>query len=184
MTCGLIAPQLVNSGSRIATSAGDGATIGRRIRISQPDEEKGKCKGSRLWDPRKDFSQRMPPPTTRSTSNAISFQHEHTGLFQPRPRTHGARLLPREDRRQRDASRLSFDNVTTPSRIVICIALPPVSNSPATIARLVEGTDRPINLFGDILRLIAERRQTPGLRQRRVFDCEVCKRNRRGEVAS
>ena len=60
MTCGLMAPQLVNWGSRIIMSAGDGAIIGRRIRISQPDEGKGKCKGSRVWDPRKDFSQRMP----------------------------------------------------------------------------------------------------------------------------
>jgi putative transposase len=28
----------------------------RRIRISQPDEGRGRCKGSRAWDPRKDFS--------------------------------------------------------------------------------------------------------------------------------
>jgi hypothetical protein len=110
-----MAPQLVNWGSQIIMSAGVGATIGRRIRISQPDEGRGKCKVSRVWDPRKDFSQRMPPPTTRSTSNAISFQHEHTGLFEPRPQTRGARPpLLREQRRQRDPSRLSFDNVTTP----------------------------------------------------------------------
>ena len=57
--------------SRIATSAGYGATIARRIRISQPDEGKGKCKGSRALDLRKGFSQRMQPPTIRSTFNAI-----------------------------------------------------------------------------------------------------------------
>jgi len=50
------------------------ATIGRRTRISQPDEGRGKCKGSKVWDPRKDFFHRMQPPTTRSTFNAISFQ--------------------------------------------------------------------------------------------------------------
>ena len=54
-----------------ATSVADGATIERRIRISQPDEGRGRCKGSRAWDPRKDFSQPTQPPITRSTSNAI-----------------------------------------------------------------------------------------------------------------
>jgi transposase-like protein len=82
-------------------SAGDGATIGRRIRISQPDEGRGKCTVSRAWDPRKDFSQRMQPPTTRSTSNAVSFRQEHAGLFELRPQTSDARPpLLREHRRQ------------------------------------------------------------------------------------
>ena len=58
-------------------SAGDGATIGRRIRISLRDKGKGKCKVSRAWDPRKDFSQRM-PPTTLLMFNAISFRQERT----------------------------------------------------------------------------------------------------------
>jgi hypothetical protein len=52
------------------TSVADGATIEQRIRISQPDEWRGRYKGSRAWDPRKDFSQPQ-PPITRSTSNAI-----------------------------------------------------------------------------------------------------------------
>ncbi len=91
MTCGLMAPQLVNSGSRIATSAGDGATIGRRIRISQSEEGKGKCKGSIAWDLRKDFFQRMQPLTTRSTFNAISFQQEHTPGFSSFGHGHVAR---------------------------------------------------------------------------------------------
>src|SRR3979490_1849396 len=50
-------PQPVILESQNATSVADGATIERRIRISQPDEGRGRCKGSRVWDPRKDFSQ-------------------------------------------------------------------------------------------------------------------------------
>jgi hypothetical protein len=99
-------------------SAGDGATIGRRIRISLPDKGKGKCRVSRAWDPRKDFSQRMPPPTTRLTFNAISFRQEHAGLFEPRPQTRDARpppLLLRDHSRQTDHSRASSDNVTMPN---------------------------------------------------------------------
>ncbi len=50
-------------------------------------------------------------------SNAIPFQQEHTGLFQPGPRTPGALpLLQREHSCQRDRSRASFDNVTMPAR--------------------------------------------------------------------
>src|SRR5674536_139771 len=45
--------------SQNAMNAVDGATIERRIRISRPDEGRGRCKGSRAWDPRKDFSQCM-----------------------------------------------------------------------------------------------------------------------------
>ena len=56
-----------------------------------------KCRVSRAWDTRKDFSQRMPPPTARLTSNAISFRQEHAGLFEPRPQTRGARPLLRRD---------------------------------------------------------------------------------------
>jgi transposase-like protein len=48
-----------------------GATIERRVRLSQPDEGRGRCKGSRAWDPRKDFSQPTQPPITHSTFNAI-----------------------------------------------------------------------------------------------------------------
>jgi hypothetical protein len=40
-------PQPMNLESQNAMSAVDGATIERRIRISQPDEGRGKCKGSR-----------------------------------------------------------------------------------------------------------------------------------------
>jgi len=62
-------------------NAVDGATIERRIRISQPDEGRGRCKGSRAWDPRKGFSQGMQQSTTHSTSNATSSQAERTEAF-------------------------------------------------------------------------------------------------------
>jgi hypothetical protein len=48
-------PQPMISGSRTAATVADGAIIGRRIRISQPDEGRGRCKGSRAWDPRTYF---------------------------------------------------------------------------------------------------------------------------------
>jgi hypothetical protein len=60
-------------------NAVDGATIERRIRINRPDDENTRCKGSRAWDPRKDFSQPTQPPTTHSTSNAISPQQDTHG---------------------------------------------------------------------------------------------------------
>src|ERR1700738_5446642 len=60
--------------SQNAMNAVDGATIERRIRINRPDDENTRCKVSRAWDPRKDFSQYMQQPTTLSTSSAISPQ--------------------------------------------------------------------------------------------------------------
>jgi hypothetical protein len=65
-------------GTLNAMNAVDGATIERRIRINRPDDENTRCKGSRAWDPRKDFSQCMQQPTTLSTSSAISPQQERT----------------------------------------------------------------------------------------------------------
>jgi hypothetical protein len=41
-------------GSQDAMNAVAGATIEQRIRISQPDEGRARCKGSRASDPRKD----------------------------------------------------------------------------------------------------------------------------------
>ena len=61
-----------------AMNAVDGATIERRIRISQPDEGRGRCKGLRAWDPRRDFSQCMQQHKILSTSNAILPQQERT----------------------------------------------------------------------------------------------------------
>jgi hypothetical protein len=63
--------QSVILGSQNAMNAVDGATIEPRIRIGRPDEGRGKCKGLRAWDPRKDFSQCMQQPKTPSTSSAI-----------------------------------------------------------------------------------------------------------------
>jgi hypothetical protein len=51
--------QPVSLESQNAMNAVDGATIERRIRINQLDDENTRCKGSRAWDPRKDFSQRF-----------------------------------------------------------------------------------------------------------------------------
>jgi hypothetical protein len=65
-------PQPVILESQNATSVADGATIERRIRISQPDEGRRRCKGSRAWDPRKDFSQPTQPPIQRPTPSDIS----------------------------------------------------------------------------------------------------------------
>src|ERR1700716_1484305 len=45
-----------------------------------PDEGRGRCKGSRAWDPRKDFSQCMQQHKIPSTCNAISPQQERTSL--------------------------------------------------------------------------------------------------------
>ena len=68
-------------GTQNAMSAADGATIERRIRISQPDERRGRCKGSRAWDPRRDFFQCMQqrkilsiPTSSYLSKNAPSLQ--------------------------------------------------------------------------------------------------------------
>jgi hypothetical protein len=59
MTFALTGLQPVILESQTAMNAVDGATIERRIRINRPDEGSARCKGSRAWDPRKDFSQCM-----------------------------------------------------------------------------------------------------------------------------
>ena len=63
-----------------AMNAVDGATIERRIRINRPDDENARCKVSKAWDPRKDFSQRMQQPITLSTSSAISLSKNAPSL--------------------------------------------------------------------------------------------------------
>ena len=98
-----------------AMSAVDGATIGRRIRISRPDEGRGRCKGSRAWDPRKDFSQCMRQPIILSTSSAISPQQERTEPSGHRPCRHGVKSsLRREPDVSGDLLRAIFGNVTEP----------------------------------------------------------------------
>ncbi len=57
MTSDLMGLRPIILDSQNAMNAVDGATIVRRIRISRPDEGRGRCKASRAWDPRNDFSQ-------------------------------------------------------------------------------------------------------------------------------
>src|ERR1019366_2369149 len=115
MTCALMGLQTVSLESQNAMSAVDGATIERRIRISRPDEGKGRCKGSRAWDPRKDFSQYMQQPIILSTFSAISPQQERTEPSGHRPCRRGMKSsLRREPDVPGDLLRAIFGNVTEP----------------------------------------------------------------------
>src|ERR1035438_3854367 len=78
MTCALMEPQPVILESQNAMNVVDGATIERRIRINRPDEGRGRCKGSRAWDPRNDFSQCMQQHKILSTSTVILPRQERT----------------------------------------------------------------------------------------------------------
>ena len=103
--------------SQNAMNAVDGATIERRIRISRPDEGRGRCKGSRAWDPRKDFSQCMRQPIILSTSSAISPQQKRTEPSEHRPCRHGVKSSLRcEPDVPGDLLRAIFGNVTEPLR--------------------------------------------------------------------
>jgi hypothetical protein len=62
------------SASTAGMSAGDGRTIGPRIRISRPAGGSVRCNASRARAQPRSFSQPTPPPTTLSTSNDISRQ--------------------------------------------------------------------------------------------------------------
>ena len=98
-----------------AMNAVDGATIERRIRINRPDDENARCKVSKAWDPRKDFSQCMQQPITLSTSSAISPQQERTEPSGHRPCRHGVKSsLRREPDVPGDLLRAIFGNVTEP----------------------------------------------------------------------
>ena len=97
MICDLTVQRRGILGSQIAMNAVDGATIERRICINRPDDENTRCKVSRAWDPRKDFSQPTQPPTTHSTSSAISPQQERTERSGHRPCRRGVKSLPRRD---------------------------------------------------------------------------------------
>jgi hypothetical protein len=59
----------------------NGVTIEPRIRINRPDDENTRCRVSSARDRPKDFSQLTQPPTTRSTSNVISFLQGRTEPF-------------------------------------------------------------------------------------------------------
>src|SRR6202035_3395831 len=107
--------QPVILGSQNAMSAVDGATIELRIRISRPDEGRGRCKGSRAWAPRKDFSQCMQQPIILSTSSAISPQQERTEPSGHRRCRHGTKSSPRrEPDMLAELLRALFGNVTKP----------------------------------------------------------------------
>src|SRR5271157_2932452 len=100
-----------------AMNAVDGATIERRIRINRPDDENTRCKGSRAWDPRKDFSQCMQQHKIPSTSSAISPQQERTEPSGHRPCRHGVKSsLLREPDVPGDLLRAIFCNLTPPTR--------------------------------------------------------------------
>ncbi len=66
------------------TTAGDGRTIGPRIRISRPDGGSARCNASRARAQPRSSSQRTPPSTTLSTPNAISRQLNLTACYAPR----------------------------------------------------------------------------------------------------
>src|ERR1017187_7177804 len=124
MTCALMGLQPVSLESQNAMSAVDGATIERRIRISRPDEGRGRCKGSRAWDPRKDFSQSTQPHITSSTSSAISPQQERTEPSGHRPCRRGVKSsLRREPDVPGDLLCARFGDVTEPVERLSKVAL-------------------------------------------------------------
>src|ERR1700724_1139982 len=101
--------------SQNAMNAADGATTERRIHINRPDEGRGRCKGSRASDRRKDFSQCMQQSTTPSTSNVILHRQECTERFGPRRCRHGTKSSPRrEPDVPAELLRALFGNVTKP----------------------------------------------------------------------
>ena len=77
-------------GSNAGMSAGDGRTIERRIRISQPGGGSARCSGSRARVQPRNSCHRLPPSTTSSTSNVISPQPKRTASFALWRWTHGA----------------------------------------------------------------------------------------------
>jgi putative transposase len=64
--------------------AGDGRTIGPRIRTSRPDGGSARCNASGARAQPRSSSQPTPPSTTLSTSNAISRQLKQTACYVPR----------------------------------------------------------------------------------------------------
>jgi len=159
--------QPVSLDSPNAMSVVDGATIERRIRISRPDEERGRCKGSRAWDPRKDFSQCMPQPTTLSTSSAISPQQERTEPSGNRPCRRGVKSsLPREPDVPGDLLRAIFSNVTEPVKGIGFRSLTEALDTTTAQGRLV------FHIFGALAEfersLIRERTQAGLAAARRI----------------
>src|SRR3984893_17589696 len=109
----------------------DGATTEPRIRINRPDDENTICRVSSVRDQPKDFSQLTQPPTTLSTSNAISFLQGRTEPFVRRLRTCGTRQSRSfENIRDAEFSCSSFNNVTTPANEISLRSLPSHGLSP------------------------------------------------------
>jgi hypothetical protein len=88
-TCDHTALRSMFLGSSTATSAGDGGTIGPRIRISRRGGGSARCSGSRARVHPRNSCHRMPPSTTSSTSNVISLQPKRTTRFALWRWTHG-----------------------------------------------------------------------------------------------
>jgi hypothetical protein len=113
MTSDFMELQPVSLDSQNAMNAIDGTTIEPRIRINRPDEGRGRCRGSRAWDQRKEFSQCMQQHKIPSTSNVILTQQERTEPSGYRPCRHGVKLsLRREPDAPGDLSRALFGSVT------------------------------------------------------------------------
>jgi hypothetical protein len=118
ISCGPIAPQPMISGPRSATSVVDGATIEPRIRISRPEEGRGRCAGSRASDLRKGFSQCMQRPSARATSNVISPHQERAEPSGHRPYRCGVKsALRREPEAAGNLLGALFGNVTEPQAV-------------------------------------------------------------------
>ena len=77
--CDPIAPRAGDLGIEAAMTAVDGATIGRRIRISRRGGGRARCRGSRARVQPRNFFPHTPPFRISSTSNAISRQRKRTG---------------------------------------------------------------------------------------------------------
>jgi putative transposase len=82
-TCAHTAPRSETLGSNGAMSAGDGRTTEPRIRICRRGGGSARCSVSRVRVPRRNFSPRAPPSTTRSTSNGHSRRAWRMGQIDP-----------------------------------------------------------------------------------------------------
>ena len=70
---------------------------GRKIRINRPGDENARCKVSRAWGRRRDFSPFTRPSITPSPFNTISFQQALTEPSGPRPCRFGSKSSPQLD---------------------------------------------------------------------------------------
>ena len=119
MTSDLIRLLPVNSKSQDVMNAVDGATIGRRIRISQHDEGRGRCKGSRAAGSAQRFLS-----VHAAAHNTFNVQRHLTSARRTEPSGHrpcrrGAKSsLRRESDVPGDLLRALFGNVTGPILVI------------------------------------------------------------------